>query len=97
MSDHFVSPKYLVDSLVDDRLAPIDGEEEVTRVGTSFSFPSITLENLVVVTDFEGDGLYHEMRASLVSHLRRLPSHREIVWWLKECFRARAHVTLIFS
>jgi hypothetical protein len=59
---------------VDDCPIQADGVVEVTRVGTRFTFPSITLENLTAI-----------------SHLRHLPSHREIVWWLEECSRARGH------
>ena len=77
--------------LVDDRPISVDGEEEVSRVGTDFTFPSITLENPTVLTYFEGNELYREMRVSLVGHLMCLPSHREIVWWLEECFRAQGH------
>jgi len=91
MSDRFVNSKYLVDSPIGDCTILVDDEEEVTRVGTGFTFLPITLENPAVVTYFKGDELYCEMRASLIGHLRRLPSHREIVWWLEECFRARAH------
>jgi hypothetical protein len=47
---------------VDDCPIQADGVVEVTRVGTRFTFPSITLENPTVV-----------------SHLRRLTSNREIV------------------
>jgi len=91
MRDRFVKSKYLVDSLIGDRPILVDGEVKVMRVGNSFTFPPITLENPNVVTDFEGDELYCEMRASLTSHLRRLLSHREIVWWLEECSRVLAH------
>jgi len=61
------------------------------RVGTGFTFPLITLENPIVVSDFEGDALYRKIWASLTSHLRRPPSHTEVVWWLEECSRARTH------
>jgi len=46
------------------------------RVDTGFTFPLITLENPILVTDFEVDDLYCEMRASLTDHLKRPPSRR---------------------
>lgn len=66
MSDRPISPTYLVGPPVDDRPIPVDGEGEVTRIGTGLTFPSITLENPFVVTDFEGDESYCETRISLV-------------------------------
>lgn len=75
MSNHLASFGCLVDSMIGDYPILVDGEGEALRVGTDFTFPSITLENLVVVTDIEGDELYCEMKASLVGRLRRPPSY----------------------
>ena len=46
------------------------------------SFPPITLENPIVVTDFKGDILYCNIRVPLTAYLRCPPSNREVVWWL---------------
>jgi len=56
-----------------------------------FHIPPISLENHVVVTNFEGDILYRKMRVSHTIYLRCPPSNRENIWWLEECSRARAH------
>jgi hypothetical protein len=83
------------DSLFGGNPSPVSGvdgspERQGLRVGTGFTFPLITLENHVVVTDFEGDVWYRKTHASLTVYLGCPPSNREVLWWLEKCSIARA-------
>ena len=69
MSECFDNSESLVNLLIGDRPLFVSGEGEVTRVSICFTFPPITLKNLVMVTAFERDDLYCDKPASLYGHL----------------------------
>jgi len=61
------------------------------KAGVGFPYDMIVMENPVEVTDFKCDEIYQSMNRALEMQFRNPPSHREIIWWLKESSRCHTH------
>jgi len=97
MSVRSSSVENLVDLSIDGGSSFVGGEDgtlecQCLRISTGFSFPLITVENLVVVTDFEGDVLDV---LCLVVHVDKIDALLDVV--IETSRRIRQKLTLILG